>query len=86
MSGNSKAVNDPFDTTVGYSVASIQVNEKLVAKDRGEELSPVVVQSTVPNSIFQQKQFFEPRVEGFDRLAAPGVESFALGRFTKPGS
>lgn len=64
VSGNSKAVDDPFDTTVGYSVASIQMNEELVAKDGGEELGTVVVQSSVPNSIFQQNSSLSHELKG----------------------
>ncbi len=55
-SSHSKDLEDPLDLSVGAVVSAVEMQEKLVAADRVQELSTIVVESARPCAFVKIEQ------------------------------
>lgn len=70
LSGNSQAVEDPFDLAVWSTFSVVVADEQLVGEQRCQQLGAIVVEAAVPDFVIQLEQILEPIVERFHRQAA----------------
>lgn len=70
LSGNSQAIEDPFDLAVWSTFSVVVADEQLVGEQRRQELGAIVVEAAMPDSLVQLEQILEPIVEWFHRQAA----------------
>ena len=52
MSGNSQHVEDPLDLAVLFAATMVVTQQELVGEDRRQQMGAVVVQPTVPHTMF----------------------------------
>src|SRR5947208_2609598 len=67
-------IEEPLYPTIAAAAAEAVTDEQLIAEDRRQQHGAIVVQTAVPDLIFELKEMLEPLIEWLDGLFSARIK------------